>query len=269
MPDLPRPSLVEAVIEPDLPIVDPHHHLWDRGTAYDAVPADAHPFTRTMALRPHYLLPEFLEDLNSGHNIRATVFIDCRAFWRADGPEALKPIGETEFVNGVAAMGASGTYGDVRPCAGIVSHADMALGDAVAPVLEAHVAAGNGRFRGIRHSASWDADPDVLGILHGRVPQGFYREAAFREAFRHLGRLGLTFDAWLLEPQLPDLIDLWVERGAGRPRGPGGRGPKQVRRRPGCGDRRAVGRSCSRFVRLCGRAPAGRSRRLRRWRPGR
>ena len=112
----------EPIIEPELPIVDPHHHLWDRGQAYADTPPDAHPFTRTMAMRPRYLLPEFLKDLNSGHNIRATVFIDCRAFWRAEGPDALKPIGETEFVNGVAAMGASGQYGAVRPCAGIVSH---------------------------------------------------------------------------------------------------------------------------------------------------
>ncbi len=205
----PSPGVVaEPIVEPDLPIVDPHHHLWDRGKAYAHVAADAHPFTRTLALRPRYLLPELLQDLNSGHNIRATVFVDCRAFWRAEGPEAFRPVGETEFVNGVAAMGASGQYGAVRPCAGIVSHADLLLGDGVAPVLEAHMAAGNGRFRGIRHSASFDADPDVLGPLSGRVPEGLYRRDDFRAGFRRLGLLGLTFDAWLLEPQLPDLIDL-------------------------------------------------------------
>jgi predicted TIM-barrel fold metal-dependent hydrolase len=119
----------------------------------------------------------------------------------------LRPIGETEFVNGVAAMSASGLYGDMRACAGIVSRADLMLGDAVTPVLEAHIQAGGGRFRGIRNSASFEEDKDVLGPLN-RVEAGLYRSDQFREGFKHLGRLGLSFDAWLLEPQLPDVIDL-------------------------------------------------------------
>ena len=208
MPVAPFATGDEAVIEPDLPIIDPHHHLWDRGDAYAVVPDTAHPFMRTMAESPLYLLPEFLADLNSGHNLLGSVFVDCRAFWRADGPEAFRPVGETEFVNGVAAMGASGLYGAVRPCAGIVSQVDLRLGDDARAVLEAHIHAGGGRFRGIRQAASWDADPEVLGPLHGRVPQGLYRRDDFRAGFRHLRPLGLSFDAWLLEPQLPDLIDL-------------------------------------------------------------
>ena len=197
----------EDVIEPDLPIVDPHHHLWDRRSAYADLPADAHPFTRTMGMASRYMLEDFQADLNAGHAVTASVFIECRAFWRADGPEAMKPVGETEFVNGVAAQGASGLYGEARPCAGIVGHADMLLGDGVAPVLEAHVAAGNGRFRGVRHSGSWDADPDVLGPL-ARVPQELYRDATFRAGFARLADHGFSFDAWLLEPQIPDLTDL-------------------------------------------------------------
>jgi L-fuconolactonase len=130
----------EEILEPDLPIIDPHHHLWDR------------PGWR-------YLLDELLVDLNSGHNIVATVFLQCRAMHRADGPEPLRPVGETEFVNGVAAMSASGGYGRTRVCAGIVGHADLTLGASVRDVLEAHIHAGGGRFRGIRHSNAWDARP--------------------------------------------------------------------------------------------------------------
>ena len=112
-----------------------------------------------------------------------------------------------EFVNGVAAQGASGLYGAYRPCAAIVGHADLTLRDKVAPVIEALIAAGNGRFRGIRHAAAWDADPEVLGPPF-HAPEGLYRSDAFRAGFALYGAYDLTFDAWLLEPQLPDVIDL-------------------------------------------------------------
>src|ERR1700730_5386711 len=121
----------ESILEPDLPIVDPHHHLWDHANH-------------------RYLLDELLADTGSGHTITATVYIDCRSMYRADGPPEMKPVGETEFANGVAAMSASGVYGPTRACAGIVSYVDMMLGARARAVLEAHVAAGNGRFRGIR-----------------------------------------------------------------------------------------------------------------------
>lgn len=199
----------EPILEPDLPIIDPHHHLWDRTAAVLAqMPSPDHPFAAVIRRVPRYLLDELLADLRSGHNVRATVFLECGAMYRASGPASLKCIGETEFVNGIAAMSASGIYGEVRACAGIVGHADLRLGDAVEDVLRAHIHAGNGRFRGIRHSASCDADPGVLGPLSDRNPPGLYRDAAFRSGFKWLHRLGLSFDAWLLEPQLPDLIDL-------------------------------------------------------------
>jgi predicted TIM-barrel fold metal-dependent hydrolase len=156
---------------------------------------------------PRYLLDELLADLNSGHNVIGTVYMECGALYRADGPDALRCVGETEFVNGIAAMTASGIYGAVRACAGIVGHVDFRT-DGVEDVLRSHIAAGHGRFRGIRQSCSWDADPGVLGPLHGRVPEALYHDAKFREGFRTLEKLGLSFDAWLLEPQLPDLIDL-------------------------------------------------------------
>lgn len=198
--------MTEAILEPALPIIDPHHHLWDR-RGQPLPPGERHPFLAAIAPSERYLLDELLADIGDGHNVIATVFLECRAFYRADGPEALKPVGETEFVNGVAAMSASGTYGRLRACAGIVGHADLTLGDAVAPVLEHQIRAGGGRFRGIRHSASYDADPDVLGPLN-RTKAGLYRRDDFRAGFARLAPLGLSFDAWLLEPQLPDLIDL-------------------------------------------------------------
>jgi L-fuconolactonase len=200
----------EAILEPDLPIVDPHHHLWDRilpPPQPGAAAPPPHPFTTVVARRPRYLLHELLADLNSGHNVIATVFVQCGAFHKAGGPEHLRPVGETEFVNGVAAMTASGIYGPIRACAGIVGTADCTIGDRIKETLEAHLVAGGGRFRGIRHSASYDADTGVLGPL-ARTPAGLYASDAFRSGYKHLADYGMSFDAWLLEPQLPDLIDL-------------------------------------------------------------
>ena len=201
--------MTEQIIEPDLPIVDPHHHLWDRGATVAAPPGpDMHGFEAVIRMRPRYLLDEILADLNSGHNVRATVFVQCGAMYRADAPPHLAPVGETEFVNGIAAMSASGIYGPARVCAGIVGHADLTLGAAVREVLEAHMWVAPDRFRGIRHSGASDANPAVLGPLHGRAPAGLYATPAFREGFAELAPLGLSFDSWMLEPQLPDVIDL-------------------------------------------------------------
>ncbi|HVT23852.1 MAG TPA: amidohydrolase family protein [Rhizomicrobium sp.] len=199
----------EEILEPDLPIVDPHHHLWDRPRdILRNLPPSDHGFMDILRNVPRYLLDELLADLRTGHNIRATVYMECGAMYRASGPERLRCVGETEFVNGIAAMTASGLYGDVRACAGIVGHVDFRWGAEVEDVLRSHIGAGHGRFRGIRQSASYDDDPNVLGPLHGRVPGGLYRDPKFREGFAVLSKLGLSFDAWLLEPQLPDLIDL-------------------------------------------------------------
>jgi len=206
MTDAPPPR--EVILEPNLPIVDPHHHLWDRPeAAVAAMEASKHGFARAIAHVRRYLLDELLADMGSGHNVRATVYLECGSMYRASGAPSMRPVGETEFVNGVAAMSASGRYGEARACAAIVGHADLTLGEGVTPVLEAHIAAGGGRFRGIRQSCSWDADPGVLGPL-ARGDGGLYRSAAFRDGFARLTPLGLSFDAWLLEPQLPDLIDL-------------------------------------------------------------
>ena len=178
----------EPALEPDLPIVDPHHHLWERG---DMI----------------YMYRDLLEDLQAGHNIVSTVFIDCRSMYRKEGPTEMRPLGETEFVNGVAAMFASGSYGAPRACAGIVSYADLRLGAKAREVLEAQIAAGNGRFRGIRYATGWDKHEEIRRT-HTNPPQGLMADKAWREGFAQLGKLGLTFDAWLYHPQLGELADL-------------------------------------------------------------
>ena len=132
----------EEIIEPELPIVDSHHHLWSRAGNV-------------------YLLPELLADLSSGHSVRATVFEECGSMYRADGPEELRSLGETEFVTGVAAMSASGGFGPARACAAIVGNVNLLLGSRVASILGAHLAASGGRFSAIRFSTAWDADERV------------------------------------------------------------------------------------------------------------
>jgi L-fuconolactonase len=200
-------TMPEAIIDPDLPIIDPHHHLWDRRPVMHLIPKPQHPFEHISYRKGHYLLDQLLEDTGSGHNIVATVYLECRSMYRADGPPEMKPVGETEFVNGVAAMAASGLYGTTLACAGIVSTAELLAGADVGRVLDAHCQAGGARFKGIRRSTSYDADAGVLGPLN-RNPAGVMMEAKFREGFAELGKRGLSFDAWLLEPQLPELIDL-------------------------------------------------------------
>ena len=188
----PRPDWLalhrEEIIDPRRPIVDPHHHLWDRGGQ-------------------RYLIEEITDDIASGHHILATVYVECRSMYRAGGAEAFRPVGEVEFANGAAAMSASGGYGSAAICAGIVGHVNLLLGDGARPVLEAEIAAGNGRFRGIRHSSPWDADPEAAGIYATR-PKGLLLDSSFRKGFACLAPLGLSFDAWLFHPQLGELTDL-------------------------------------------------------------
>jgi len=148
-----------------------------------------------------------VDDIASGHNIIATVYVEARSMYRASGPEALRPVGEVEFANGVAAISASGGYGPAAICAGIVGHANLLLGDGARAVLEAEMIAGNGRFRGIRHSAAWDADADVAGMYATR-PKGLLLDPTFRKGFACLAPLGLSFDAWLFHPQIGELADL-------------------------------------------------------------
>ncbi len=179
----------EDALDPAQPIIDPHHHLWDQ------------PGWR-------YLLDELLADIRTGHDVRATVYVQsARSLLRADGPAEMRAVGETEFANGVAAMCASGAYGPLRACLGIVGAADLRLGDAVRAVLEAHLRAGGERFRGIRHIATWDPDPAMLNPTYSPA-EDMLDSPAFRAGFAHLAPLGLSFDAWLYFHQLPRLLAL-------------------------------------------------------------
>jgi L-fuconolactonase len=175
----------EDILEPDLPIVDAHHHLWERESG-------------------RYLLDELRADLGSGHNVRATVFIQCGYAYRSDSPAELRPVGETERVASIAAQAAAA--GAPGVCAGIVGYCDFRLGDRVDAVLEAHVAAGAGRFRGIRQSAGWDAA--IVSTTSAVAPRGLLMDPAFRVGLARLGKFGLSYECSLYHPQLPELTDL-------------------------------------------------------------
>jgi predicted TIM-barrel fold metal-dependent hydrolase len=178
----------EPVLDPERKIVDSHHHLWDEPGK-------------------HYLLPELLQDLGEGHRVLQTVFVQCRSMYRANGPEAMRSVGEVEFVNGVAAMSASGIYGEPRACAAIVGYADLKLGSEVSPVLEALIHAGGGRFRGIRFPVAWNSDPAVSLTLQPTSP-GLMRDARVQAGAAALTRAGLSLDIWAGHTQLDELFDL-------------------------------------------------------------
>ena len=180
-------QVVEEIVDPKRPIIDPHHHLW-----------------RDRRGRP-YLLEDLLEDTESGHDIQKTIFVECGASYREDGPEHLRPVGETEFVAVIAAEGARRMA--IPTIAAIVSRADLTRGEDLEEVLTAHTDAGRGLFRGIRHSGARDPHPEALSIP-GRAPEGLYASDEFRAGVRTLGRLGLTFDTWHYHHQNPDFAEL-------------------------------------------------------------
>ena len=179
----------EETLEPELPICDAHHHFWDYRM-------DRVPYHR-------YLLHELAADINSGHNVRATVFLEARAMYRQTGPEELRPVGEVEFVQGLAAASASGLYGPGQAAAAIVGHANLNLGGDVARVLDALQAASPNRFRGIRHNTSWDPHPEV----ESRSFEGQLQSADFRAGAQVLAQRGLAYDNVVYFPQLGELAD--------------------------------------------------------------
>ena len=182
----------EETLEPEIPICDPHHHFWD-------FRSERIPYQR-------YLLHELAADINSGHNVTSTVFVEARSMYRAGGPEEMRPVGEVEFVQGLAAASASGLYGPGRAAASIVGHANLNLGDGVKPVLEALQAASPNRFRGIRHSVTWDPHPEVENTAAHRMPQQLGSDN-FRAGARVLAGMGLSLEGWLYFPQMPELAD--------------------------------------------------------------
>ena len=187
-----RDQVKETALEPDLPICDPHHHLWDRAGQH---------------MQPRYLLDEILVDVGGGHNIVSTVFIECGAMFKADGPEAFRCVGETEFVNGIAAMSASGGYGKTKVAAGIIGTCDLRIGDQAADVLDAQIAAGGGRFRGIRRGAFWHQAPEIRNH-RTNPPEGLMLHDDFRKGFKHLAPRKLTFEVWCAHTQIPEATSL-------------------------------------------------------------
>ena len=181
----------EPALEPNLPIVDPHHHLWEMRPGV-----------------PNFMFPDVLADLGgSGHNITQTVFIECGSMYRADGPRDMRFVGEVEFVNGVAAQSASGNYGPMRVASGIVGRVDFTTGDAVKPVLEALMRAGDGRLRGTRYNA-FNTDVPVMGVPNAPInqPKGLLADSKFREGAASLAAYGLSMDTGCFHPQLMDMV---------------------------------------------------------------
>ena len=182
-------QIEEEILEPDMPVIDPHHHLWDRPDG-------------------RYMVEDLQADVATGHNIVSTVFVECASMYRPDGPEHLRPVGETEFVNSVAAKCAQQDSPTTpRICEGIVGHADLTLGAEVDEVLDAHIAAAPERFRGVRHSVSWDASEDVRNS-NVNPPRGLLGDKRFREGVRRLSARNLSFEAWLYHPQISELTEL-------------------------------------------------------------
>jgi predicted TIM-barrel fold metal-dependent hydrolase len=178
---------VEPILEPDLPIIDPHHHLGFEGTNIQ------------------YLVPDVLKDMASGHNVIASVFSDCRAHYRTEGPEHLKPVGEIEFVTRLAEEHARAQPNGIKLCAGILGVADLTLGARIEEVLQAQITAGKGRFRGIRGHTHHDPEVLVAGV---NWPDRMLYEPRVREAIARLAPLGLAYESWLFHPQIPHLADL-------------------------------------------------------------
>jgi len=176
----------EEALEPDLPIIDPHHHLWLRNGA-------------------RYLVPELADDLATGHNIVATVFAECHSMYRQDGPEELRSLGETEFVAGCAAMGASGTFGATRICEALFGQVELTLGERTRDIFEQHLERSAGRFRGVRYSTAWDASARINNVA---PRQHQLLEPEVQAAAGVMADMGLSLDCWLFHPQLGDVAAL-------------------------------------------------------------
>lgn len=177
----------EAPLDPDLEIIDAHHHLWD-------------------APRPRYLLDEFLADA-AGNNVVASIYVESRSMYRVGGPEEERALGETEFANGLAAMAASGVYGPTRVCDGIIGYVDLRLGEAARPLLEKHQQLSGRRFVGVRNLTAHHPDPEVSATSIDYAPD-LMHQRGFQAGVRALGDLGLVFDAFVFHPQLEDIAVL-------------------------------------------------------------
>ncbi|RKE34704.1 putative TIM-barrel fold metal-dependent hydrolase [Paraburkholderia sp. BL23I1N1] len=178
----------EPVLEAHWPIVDAHHHLWDRQSG-------------------RYLAHEFVDDVNSGHRVVSTVYVQCRSMLRADGPVEMRPVGEVEFANGVAAMSESGVYGQTRCCEAIVGGADLTLGSEVAPVLETMLQVSGGRLRGIRNPLAWH-ESAAVSSSPVTPPRDLMQNVKFRAGVATLAGYGLSLDVWVYHTQLDAVYEL-------------------------------------------------------------
>ena len=183
----------EEALDPARRIVDAHHHLWHGG--------------QWGGLMGPYLAPQLLEDMTGSHNVVKSVFVDCISNYDSEREPHMQPVGETAFVAGQADYtdAAGGAGGPT--IAGIVSHADLLLGDAVEEVLAAHDEAGGGRFRGIRHATGWDPSDEIHDSHHGSF-EHMMATPEFQAGASTLARMGFSFDAWLFHPQLAELSGL-------------------------------------------------------------
>jgi predicted TIM-barrel fold metal-dependent hydrolase len=188
----------EPVLEPDLPIIDAHHHLWDIKGSFDV---------RLGGASQRYLVDEYAADAASGHTIEATVFVECRSMYRAHGPARFRSVGEVEFAAGMGAMADNGAYGPTRIAAVVMGQVDLAQGAAAREGLEACAAAGAGRFRGVRHSAGWANRPGVRNNASSTGPE-LYRSAEFQAGARCLSAMGFVLDVFLFHHQLEDVAAL-------------------------------------------------------------
>ena len=182
----------EEIIDPQRAIIDPHHHLWKKRFNAD------------------YLLEDLWADTGSGHNIVKTLFMECHAFYHRQGPEHLKPLGETAYVTEIARQSQLGAD-DQAKIAGLVAHADLCLaGESPAMLLEVldqHRQLSQGLFKGIRHSGAHDKNPQDL-VIAGRAPAKLYSDESFRAGLRVLAEQGLTYDTWHYHHQNRDYLAL-------------------------------------------------------------
>ncbi len=182
-------QVTEEALEPELEIVDPHHHLW-------------------MRLGEPYLLPEFAIDLATGHNVVSTVYAECRSMYRQTGPDELRSLGETEFVTGTAAMSASGAFGTTRVCEAMFGRVDLTLGDRTRPLFERHLERSDRRFRGVRFSTAWDPSDEI----HNVAPRPHLLiDEDVRKAAGIMSEMGLSLDCWVYHPQLNEVAQLAAE----------------------------------------------------------
>lgn len=179
----------EMIVEPELPIIDAHFHLFD--------------------LAEHRYMPDdYMKDLRAGHNIIASVYVETQAFLRRSGPEVLRPLGEIEFANGVGAMASAGHYDNVRINAGIVGYADMRAGDAVAALLDRALQTAPERLKGFRQVLLDYPEAAPYRFMLAPPPKGLLQSPRFDDAFRHLAPRGLSFDATVFHTQIPELVSL-------------------------------------------------------------